>query len=228
MNARPDTLLVRAHAPARQAGFWADLLGWERDGLHVRPTDGCALRLRFEHTDAPKVGLNQAHLHLTGDAVPQDTTVARALELGATHVDVGQLPEEDHVVLADPDGNEFCVIPGGNRWLAGTGFLGELGCDGTREVGLFWSAATGWPLVWDEDGETAIQPPEGGIKIAWGGPPLGPRQPENRFVLELAAADPGAEAEQLVGLGAGIVGRHEGVVVLTDPDGNELRVVADR
>jgi hypothetical protein len=35
--------------------------------------------------------------------------VARALELGARHADVGQRPEEEHVVLADPDGNEFCL-----------------------------------------------------------------------------------------------------------------------
>jgi hypothetical protein len=41
----------------------------------------------------------------------QRATVDRALALGGRHVDVGQLPEEEHVVLADPEGNEFCVFP---------------------------------------------------------------------------------------------------------------------
>ena len=40
-------------------------------------------------------------------------------------------------MLADPEGNEFCVIEPGNSFLAGCGFLGELACDGTRQVGLF-------------------------------------------------------------------------------------------
>jgi hypothetical protein len=43
----------------------------------------------------------------------------------------GAAPEEDHVVLADPDGNEFCVIEPGNNFLAGCGFLGEVSCHGT-------------------------------------------------------------------------------------------------
>ena len=44
----------------------------------------------------------------------------------------------------------------------------------TREVGLFWSEALGWPLVWDQNEQTAIQSPHGGTKVAWGGPPLRP------------------------------------------------------
>lgn len=56
-------------------------------------------------------------------------------------------------------GNEFCVIEPGNAFLAGCGFLGEVACDGSREVGLFWSDVLGWPPVWDQDQETAIQSP---------------------------------------------------------------------
>ena len=78
-------------------------------------------------------------------------------------------------MLADPEGNEFCVIESTNNWLAGTGFLGELAADGTREVGVFWAAALDWPLVHDEDGETAILSPGGGMLVAWGGPPLNER-----------------------------------------------------
>jgi hypothetical protein len=96
--------------------------------------------------------------------------VARALELGGRHVDVGQRPEEGHVVLADPDGNEFCVIEAGNTFLAGTGFIGALACDGTREVGLFWSEALRWPLVTAE----AAAPAHGRPRRACAGPGPGP------------------------------------------------------
>ena len=69
-------------------------------------------------------------------------------------------------MLAGPEGNECCVIEAGNRYLAGCGPLGELACDGTRAVGLFWSAALGWPLVWDQDEETVVPSPAGGTKVA--------------------------------------------------------------
>ena len=101
--------------------------------------------------------------------------MARALGLGGRHIDVGQLPEEEHVVLADPEGNEFCVIEPGNNFLADCGFIGALASDGSQEVGYFWSEALGWPLVWDQDQETAIRSPYGGPKITWGGPPLSRR-----------------------------------------------------
>lgn len=53
------------------------------------------------------------HVDLTSTSLDdQQQTVRRALELGGRHIDVGQLPEELHVVLDDPEGNEFCVLPG--------------------------------------------------------------------------------------------------------------------
>ncbi|HEV2797417.1 MAG TPA: VOC family protein, partial [Nocardioides sp.] len=162
MASRLHALTVLASDPEALATFWGDLLG---DAEVPVP-------LVFTKADLPRTGLNQIHFHLTSYTASQEANVARALSLGATHLDVGQLPDEDHVVLADPEGNEFCVIEETNNWLAGTGFLGELAADGTREVGVFWAAALDWSLVHDEDGETAIAPPGGGFKIAWGGPPL--------------------------------------------------------
>ena len=224
MAARLHALAVRSSDPETSLAFWGTLLGWAREGADLDPMEKGPFRLAFEASDEPRQGLNQVHFHLTSNATSQAETVARALELGARHLDVGQLPEEDHVVLADPDGNEFCVIEEGNSWLAGTGFLGELACDGTREVGVFWSEATGWPLVWDEDGETAIAPPEGGLKIAWGGPPLNERHGRNRMYFVLVADDLDAEVERLVRLGAREVARTGAGVELADPDGNEFRV----
>jgi len=91
-------------------------------------------------------------------------------------------------VLADPEGNEFCVTGPGNKFLADCGFIGALACDGSQEVGYFWSAALGWPLVWDQDQETVIRSPRGGPKITWGGPPLMPKRGKNRLHFDLAPA----------------------------------------
>ena len=192
MLSRLLTVTFDAHDAARLATFWAGVLGREvveDAGGALLPGEDTQLGLRFFPSLAQKVGPNRMHLHLTSASpADQQHTVATALGLGAGHLDVGQRPEEAHVVLADPEGNEFCVIEPGNAFLAGCGFLGELACDGTREVGLFWSAALGWPLVWDQDQETAIQSPHGGTKVAWGGPPVAPKEGWNRQRLDLAPA----------------------------------------
>jgi hypothetical protein len=152
-----------------------------------------------------------------------------ALALGARHVDVGQRPDEGHVVLADPEGDEFCVIEPGNRFLADCGFVGALACDGSQEVGYFWSAVLGRPLVWDQDQETAIRSPHGGPKITWGGPPFEPATVRERLHLDLAppvGGDQRAEVDRLIGLGAVRIGagHDEGGVAMADPDGNAFCV----
>ena len=233
MLSRLLALTLDADDPARVAQFWSGVLGREivedADDAFL-PGDDTQLGLRFVPSGAEKVGPNRVHLHLTSASpADQQQTVATALELGARHIDVGQRPEEGHVVLADPEGNEFCVIESGNAFLAGCGFLGELACDGTREVGIFWSEALGWPLVWDQDEETAVQSPHGGTKVAWGGPPVAPKRGRNRqrFYLDPADGDQGAEVDRLVSLGAThLEVGEDGVVELADPDGNEFCVKA--
>lgn len=222
MVTRLDALTILSSEPEVLAGFWGSLLGWRREDTDLLPDEDAPLVLRFVEDDQPRFRLNQIHFHLTSNSASQAGTVDRALALGATHLDVGQLPEEGHVVLADPDGNEFCVIEAGNDWLAGTGLLGELAADGTREVGVFWSAALDWRLVHDEDGETAIEPPGGGFKIAWGGPPLNERAPRNRMHFQLVTDDLDAEVVRLGELGGREVTRREGAVEMEDPDGNEF------
>jgi catechol 2,3-dioxygenase-like lactoylglutathione lyase family enzyme len=222
-----------ARDPGRLARFWSGVLGREVvDDVRgaLLPGSGTQVGLRFTPGRSGKSGPNRMHLHLTSaTAEQQELTVASAVELGARHTDVGQLPEELHVVLADPEGNEFCVIEAGNDFLAGCGFLGELACEGTRDVGLFWAEALGWPLVWDENEETAIQSPSGGTKVAWGGPPVEPKHDRNRQRFELALVDgePGGDLEvevrRLSELGANRIGNAgDGAVELADPDGNEF------
>lgn len=235
MPLRLESLAIDARDPEGLARFWGAML--HRDvvsdaaGLLLAGEEA-QLSLRFVLGHAVQVGRNRMHLHLTStDPDDQHRVVETALGLGARHRDVGQRPQEGHVVLDDPEGNEFCVLRPGSDFVAGCGLLGELACDGTREVGLFWSRALGWPLVWDQEEETAIQSPRGGTKIAWGGPPLAPRTREtSRQQLQLGPADGDdgdlrQEVDRLLSLGATRdEDRDDGSVTLTDPDGNEFRV----
>ncbi len=215
------------------AAFWASLLVREvvdHDGGLLLPGDDTQVGLRFITTPTPWVGPDLLHLHVTTpDDTDQQAIVERALAIGARHVDVGQQTGEDHVVLADPGGQAFCVIEPGNSYLAGTGTLGEVACDGTRDVGLFWSGALGWPLVWDQDEETAIQSPHGGTKVAWGGPPVeaSPGWGRQRFELVTAPDDLDAETDRLVALGAGHMSTIPGGVILRDPDGNHFTLTSN-
>jgi predicted enzyme related to lactoylglutathione lyase len=229
-----------AHDPRLLARFWAGVLGWETaddppDGVALLPSDDTGFRLRFLPSQEPKTGPNQMHFDLTSTSLEdQQRTVARALELGARRIDIGQGPDAAHVVLADPEGNEFDVIEPGNNFLADCGFVGALASDGSQEVGYFWSKALDWPLVWDQDQETAIRSPHGGPKITWGGPPVNPKHGKNRLHFDLAPSDGGdqqAEVDRLVSLGAtrlDLGQGHAGGLVMADPDGNEFCVLARR
>ncbi|UPK75597.1 VOC family protein [Nocardioidaceae bacterium SCSIO 66511] len=229
-----------ANDPRRLAEFWSGMLGREvvdeANAVAVLPAGQAnEFDICFLPTDVEKTTENYTHFDLTS-ATPeqQDETVAKALELGGRHIDVGQLPEEGHVVLADPEGNEFCVIEAGNNFLADTAFIGALSSDGTQAVGYFWSEALGWPLIWDQDEETGIQSLQGGSKITWGGPPVAPKHGKNRLHLDIAPAagsDQQAEVDRLISLGARRVDIGQGDVswvVMADPDGNEFCVLTPR
>jgi hypothetical protein len=93
----------------------------------------------------------------------------------------------------------------------------------------------GWPLVWDQDEETAIKDPRGaGQLITWGGPPIPPKVAKNRLHLDvapLADSDQAAEVERVLSLGAKHVDigqRDVPWVVLADPDDNEFCVLTPR
>ncbi|MFI6711285.1 VOC family protein [Nonomuraea sp. NPDC050478] len=229
-------LCFDAHDPRNLARFWARILGWEtRDGVTLLPNDDTGFQIRCLPSQEKKTTENQIHFDLTSQSSEeQERTVARALELGGRHIDIGQSPDDGHVVLADPEGNEFCVIEPGNKFLADCGFIGALACDGSQEVGYFWSAALDWPLVWDQDQETAIRSPHGGPKITWGGPPVAPKNGKNRLHFDLAPPADGdqlAEVDRLVSLGATRLdaGRPEGGrVLMADPDGNEFCLLTPR
>ncbi|MCF1595506.1 VOC family protein [Streptomyces muensis] len=234
MSSRLFAISFDAHQPERLARFWAGVLDLEKaedsgDGVTLLSGNDAGYRLGFRPSPARKVAQNRLHFDLTStSAQDQQETVTRALDLGARHADVGQGPDASHVVLADPEGNEFCVLEPGNNFLAGCGFLGALACDGSQAVGYFWSEALGWPLVWDQDEETAVQSPNGGTKITWGGPPLMPDAGKDLHFDLVPDDDPEAEVERLLSLGAkrlDAAPARDGEVLLADPDGNEFRVL---
>jgi predicted enzyme related to lactoylglutathione lyase len=240
MTCRFLALCFDANDPRALARFWAGVLGWQMaddpdGGVALLASDDTGFQIRFHSNPDPKIGPNQMHFDLTSASLEdQHQTVARSLQLGARHLDIGQGPEAKHIVLADPEGNEFCVIEPGNSFLADCGFIGALASEGTQEVGYFWSEALDWPLVWDQDQETAIQSPCGGPKITWGGGPLTPKTGKYRLHFDIAPplhGDQRAEVERLESLGATRIDIGQGEVdwvVMADPDGHEFCVTSPR
>jgi len=220
------------------ARFWAAALRWEiydeaTEEIGLVPTDGTRFIFLFLPVPEPKAGKNRIHLDLVGES-PEDQAemVDRLVSLGARRADVGQGSDADHVVLADPEGNEFCVVLRGD-FLATTGLIGAVVFEPADPVvGRFWSEAAGWPIVYDQDGDTAIRAPDGRGPFVTFGPPAGaPKTGKNRLHLDVAPpadGDQAAEVERLVALGARRIDIGQGDVpwiVMADPEGNEFCVL---
>jgi hypothetical protein len=238
ITARLDAVVLDATAPSELARFWARALRWDigsadEETVELVPTDSTSFRLLIQRHTNEKTSQNRIHFDLTTTSLDdQDRTVAELLAMGAAHVDIGQDPNDAHVVLADPEGNEFCIIEPFNRFLSSCPRLGAVNCDGTRALGHFYSEALGWPLVWDQDEETAIQAPAGtGPKITWSGPPLMPRLGRDRFHLHVAAKPPSTAqvtVDRFLALGAApldVASACGGAIVLSDVDGNHFCLV---
>jgi catechol 2,3-dioxygenase-like lactoylglutathione lyase family enzyme len=107
-----EQVVVDAHDPARLARWWAEALGYqivaEEDGeVEIRRSVDVLPGLIFVPVADDKSGKNRLHLDLRPD--DQAAEVERLVDMGARHVDVGQ-KDVSWVVLADPEGNEFCVL----------------------------------------------------------------------------------------------------------------------
>jgi hypothetical protein len=235
------SLVCNASAPNELAQFWARALRWniretDRAGRELVPADATSFSLLFRPQVSNKVGQNRIHFDLTTTSLDdQKETVTELLARGATYVDIGQNPNDTHEVLADPEGNELCIIDSDNRFLASCPRLGAVNCDGTRALGCFWSEALGWPLVWDENDETAIQAPNGtGPKITWSGPPLMAKLGEERFHFHVAPTPKSSlhsALDHLLALGSTRVHFGPGcsdVTTLVDVDGNHFCLETSR
>jgi hypothetical protein len=118
MTLRWQCVCVDSVEPGPLASFWERALGWRRthDGADEivlepptgSPEDGVSPDLVFLRVPEGKTVKNRLHLDLRPD--DQAAEVERLLALGATRADVGQGDATTWMVLADPDGNEFCVL----------------------------------------------------------------------------------------------------------------------
>jgi len=118
MTVRMQAVLIDSTDPGPLADFWQAVLGWRRtseddDEIVLEPPagspeDGLVPDLLILKVPEPKAGKNRLHIDLRPD--DQAAEIARIEALGAHRVDVGQGPQCTWVVLADPEGNEFCVL----------------------------------------------------------------------------------------------------------------------
>ncbi len=118
---RLQCITIDAHDPLALAQFWAEALGW-KIGEDVNEIEVWIERelgdpkntgfpdILFLKNSTPKSGKNRLHLDLRPD--DQVSEVARLERLGATKIEIGQStdPDTTGVVMADPEGNEFCVL----------------------------------------------------------------------------------------------------------------------
>ena len=119
MACRFSELVVDSRDPEGLAAFWAAVLdyrvlGREEDGsVEIGPADGFggpAPTLVFGPVADPTPGKLRLHIDLNATDRDQDAELERLLGLGATRADVGQTGEESWHVLADPEGNQFCLL----------------------------------------------------------------------------------------------------------------------
>ena len=118
MSLRIQCLTIDSHDPKTLATFWAEVLGWrvtydEADEVAIEPQEGspeCDVcpDLLFIRVPDDKRGKNRLHLDLR--PADQELEIERVLGLGASRVDIGQEGNESWTVLADPEGNEFCIL----------------------------------------------------------------------------------------------------------------------
>src|SRR5687767_6731954 len=107
-----EQVVVHSADPAALGQWWADALGWvvvyrSDDEFEIRPEPDRLPGVDFVRVDEPKLAKSRLHLDFRPD--DQAAEVARLVAHGARRVDIGQ-GDQSWVVLADPEGNEFCVL----------------------------------------------------------------------------------------------------------------------
>ena len=121
MPTRLVQLVVDAADPAGLARFWSAALAWpvtfeDPDEVEIGPPDddpaqAGQLPLVFVPVPDPKMSKNRVHLDVASTSEDhQAALVARLEGLGARRIDIGQPGDASWVVMADPEGNEFCVL----------------------------------------------------------------------------------------------------------------------
>ena len=118
MSCRLTELILNCHDPEALAPFWCEVLGYvelDRDGadIEIGPASGfggAAPTIVLTHVSERKTTPLRMHLDVNPVDRDQDAELERLLALGARPADVGQSGDEPWHVLADPEGNEFCLL----------------------------------------------------------------------------------------------------------------------
>jgi Glyoxalase-like domain len=118
MSLEWEQVVVDARDPVALGRWWLEALQWiivneDPDDFEIRPNADQLPGLIFEPVDERKHAKNRLHLDLRPD--DQAAEVERLVALGASRVDIGQ-GDVSWVVLADPEGNEFCVLSDRRAW----------------------------------------------------------------------------------------------------------------
>ncbi|MFB7368621.1 VOC family protein [Streptomyces sp. NPDC056222] len=244
MGLRPVQVNIKALDGLAVGRFWAEALGWSvfRPGVttYVGPAgdlvwpDPVAVCIDIVPVPEPKTTTkNRVHLDLATTSVAhQAELVARLQALGATPADVGQ-GDVPWTVLADPEGNEFCVLEP-REVYRDTGPIAAVvvDCSDPRAMARFWGEALDWTLHEVTDGSAVFRSAKG----------VGPyleflRTPDvktvpDRVHLDLLPSpddDKASEVARLRALGATDLDVGQGDVpwtCLTDPEGHEFCVLA--
>ena len=110
------TITIKARDKRAVARFWRDLLGYavapnHSESVLLRDPDGHGPAVLIQPTLEPSQGPGTHQIiHLDLRPAARRGAVTRALQLGATRADIGQAGDEGWVVLADPEGNVFCIL----------------------------------------------------------------------------------------------------------------------
>jgi predicted enzyme related to lactoylglutathione lyase len=238
-------MVFDAADPSGLAAFWAAAIGWEAtddspDVSVAEPRrfsypDPAVLPLVFVKVAGPKAGKNRVHLDLaTASAADQAALVRRLRDLGAAPLDIGQ-GQVPWAVLADPEGNEFCVLEP-RPVYSDTGPVAAVVVDSADPAAAagFWIEAGGWPRVASDHGLVALRPAARGGPFLEFLPSQDVRRVKNRVHLDVApfaGQDQGAEVARLLAAGARSADIGQGDrswVVLADPEGNEFCVLTPR
>ena len=243
---RLTSVVIDAADPSALARFWSTATGWPvtldvPDEAVVEPPEDDAgrrtepgLLLVFVPVQDEKVGKNRVHVDLNStSAEHQAELVERVRRAGATPLDLGQ-GAVPWVVLADPEGNEFCILEP-REVYAEAGAVAAVVVDTPDPAALapFWEAASGWSRGTSDDG-VGLRHPDGAGPWLELLPTDDPKVVKNRIHLDVApyaADDQAAEVERLKALGATDVDVGQGErtwVVLADPQGGEFCVLSAR
>ncbi|MBK3578175.1 VOC family protein [Streptomyces sp. MBT65] len=244
MALRPVQVNIKAVDGLAVGRFWAEALGWGvvSPGVttYVGPGGGLVwpeplgLGIDLVPVPEPKTSTkNRLHLDLaTVSTTHQAELIERLRSLGATPVEVGQV-DVPWTVLADPEGNEFCVLEPREIYLD-TGPIAAvvIDCVDPRAMARFWGEATDWSVCEVADDHASLRSGKGvGPYLEFLRTP-GVKTVPDRIHLDLLpypGDDKAAEVDRLRDLGATDLDVGQGDVpwtCLTDPEGHEFCVLA--